>query len=114
LAGPLGGAVVADERSVRQGEADRPEHGPPDLRPGRPAAVRRPRLRLRPGPRGRREALALEAEVRPDPGNHQGPRAAQGEEGPEAQEAAEKRQDPVLDGGDVRAAEGGAAGPAVQ
>ena len=55
-AGPVGGADLAGQGAARQGEADRRQHGPPDLRPGRPAAVRRPRLRLRPGPRGRRQA----------------------------------------------------------
>ena len=53
-AGALGGADLAGQGTARQGETDRRQHGPSNLRPRRPAAVRRPRLRLRPGPRGRR------------------------------------------------------------
>ena len=86
-AGPLGGADVAGEGAVRQAEADRRQHGPADLRPRRPAAVRRPGLRLRPGPRGRREDPALEGEVRRDPRGHEGPRPAEGQEGAEEEEA---------------------------
>ncbi len=40
-AGPLGRAGVAGQGTVRQGKADRRQHGAADLRPGRPAAVRR-------------------------------------------------------------------------
>ncbi len=62
--------------------------GPPDLRPGRPAAVRQAGLRLRAGPRGRRADRPLARTVRPDPRGHQGPRPAEGEEGTEAEDAA--------------------------
>ena len=42
---------VAGQGAVRQAKADRCQHGPPDLRPGRPAAVRRSKGYVyRPGP----------------------------------------------------------------
>ena len=40
-ASAIGGADAPDEGAVRQGEVDRCQHGPPDIRPGRAAAVRR-------------------------------------------------------------------------
>ena len=44
-----------------------PSTAPPDFRPRRPAAVRHAGLRLRAGPRGRREDRPLAGEVRPIP-----------------------------------------------
>ena len=57
------------------------EHGPSDFgRAGRPQ-FDNAGLRLRPGPRGRREDRPLAGEVRPDPRGHERPRPAEGEEG---------------------------------
>ena len=113
-AGPLGGADFAGQGTARQGKADRRQHGPSDFRPRRPAAVRRPRLRLRPGPRGRRQDPALEGEVRRHSGGH-------ARSGPIKAKKALKKKKPtrrenarVLERGAVPAIAGGAAGQAVQ
>ncbi len=90
------------------------QHGPSDFRPGRPAAVRRPRLRLRPGPRGRRQAAALEGEIRPDSRGHPRPGSAQGEEGAEAEEAGSQRDQEILERRPVQAAARRAARQALQ
>ena len=79
--GPFGKEKLIDPSTAHQifGRAGRPQFDDTGLR-------------LRPGPRGRRPHPALEGEVRPDPGEHQGPGAAQGEEGAEEEEAgAEQR-----------------------
>ena len=106
---------LAGQGAVRQAKADRPQHGPPDFRPGRPAAVRRPRLRLRPGPRGRRQDPALEGEVRPDS------RRTRKDPGLLKAKKALKRKKPTRSEtvqywseGAVQAAPGGAAGQALQ
>ena len=111
----VGGAHVAGEGAVRQGEADRREHGASDLRPRRPAAVRRPR--------GFVFALAHEDDVRilrwkekydQIPENTKDPGLLKAKKDLLTQEADAEQREEVLDRGRFRAAEGRAAGKALQ
>ena len=100
-------AADAAQGQAGRDEGDRRQHGPSDFRPRGPAAVRQAGLRVRPGPRGRREDPAGQGEVRPDSRGHEGPGPAADAEGPEAQNADAPQHRAVLD----RAAVGQAAAP---
>ena len=100
------------ERPAGQEEAARSQHGPSDFRPGRPAAVRQGRARLRAGPRGRREDRPLAREVRPDSRGHERPGPDEGEEGAEEEDAHAPGERAVLERGPVPQALRGPAGQA--
>ena len=96
-AGAIGRAFFSGQGAARQAEVDRRQFGAPDLRPSRPAAVRRPRLRLRLGSRRRRPHPALAGAVRPDSGGHARPRTPQGQEGAQEEETVPARRRGVLE-----------------
>ncbi len=97
-----------------QAEADRHRQRPADVRPGRPAAVRRRGVRLRPGPRGRREDRPVEGQVRQHPRGHEGPRPDGGQEVAEEEAADPPGELRVLERRPVREAADGPAGQAGQ